>query len=733
MSSLREKLSRASHEWALYFLRHGATHFAKSGQERLLRRYLFDFEWLDIRLEYDDANALLSDFDYLSHNPAASQLSAAIRLSAHVLESEKAQLAPQLAGRLIGNAEPLIGKLLRQMRTATQRRGLYPLTQSLNGPGGELVRTLSFESTRTVAVNAGGSVAISGGLDGLSVWDLKAGLKIHQKIKAPMDSNTCANQVVLSHDGGIAAVEWGARAVVLDVAKGKHLAVFESADCIETIAISHDGRLVVTGGAEGSVQVWELAGRTLLRRFQHGIDNIWDSPGVTALAITPDGRYVLSAGGDYRIRLWDLHNGRCRRILSGHERSVVAIAVTRDGQRVISGGFDSDIRIWSLRTGRTIRVLRGHSGIVLALTFTADGRHAVSGANDSTVRLWELSRGQSIRTLRDPSFVKTVSMTADGACVLTGSEDGGLKMWDIVGSRAAALDERGQSWAIAIAFSPDRRRIILGASDGTIRLLKTSDGSTQREIPGKRTAMRGLIAMAVTPTWNRAVVGTYGGEMQLWELKNHRVVHTLKRSRAAVGSLAISADGGQAISCEYSGVLEFWDLDTRRKTHSLKGHSDAVFAIATTPDFHWAVTSSRDGSVQFWNLESKVSLGRLREPSTPPIIDRELALAMTPDAKWAFSAGDGGLKVWNLANRKVELSWKGSWALSCVSMTEDGKYGASGSNYGTIQVWNLATGSQLGRFEAEAKITSLGISSAAGIVTACDESGAIHYLSFSRD
>ncbi len=75
-----------------------------------------------------------------------------------------------------------------------------------------------------------------------------------------------------------------------------------------------------------------------------------------AVAITPDGRRVVSGSWDKTLKVWDLETGRQERTLEGHQDSVVAVAITPDGRRVISGSDDLQLR-WRrrLRSGGAAR------------------------------------------------------------------------------------------------------------------------------------------------------------------------------------------------------------------------------------------------------------------------------------------------------------------------------------------------------------------------------------------
>ena len=74
------------------------------------------------------------------------------------------------------------------------------------------------------------------------------------------------------------------------------------------LALYHDGRFAVTGGADNKLRVWCLATAACMSTFEG------DSSSLDAVAMTPDGRFVLSGGGsdwrrgsaDRRGRVWEL-------------------------------------------------------------------------------------------------------------------------------------------------------------------------------------------------------------------------------------------------------------------------------------------------------------------------------------------------------------------------------------------------------------------------------------------
>ena len=72
---------------------------------------------------------------------------------------------------------------------------------------------------------------------------------------------------------------------------------------------------------------------------------------VNSIAITPDGKYVVSGSCDGTIKLWDINSGKEIRSLEGHSDRVDFIAITPDGKHIVSGRKDNTIKLWDIHIG----------------------------------------------------------------------------------------------------------------------------------------------------------------------------------------------------------------------------------------------------------------------------------------------------------------------------------------------------------------------------------------------
>ena len=261
---------------------------------------------------------------------------------------------------------------------------------------------------RAVAISPDGRWLVTGSEDcTVRMWDLHA-------------TDVAADAVVLSgHDNWITAVaispdgRWlvtgsqdstaqvwdlqplnmAASAVVLSkvVLRGVVLRGHEGA--IYTVAISPDGRWLVTGSEDHTARVWDLQAADVAAS---AVDLSGHKDGITALAISPDGRWLVTGSGDDTAQVWDLHApdvAASAVVLRGHEGAIYAVAISPDGRWLVTGSTDRTARVWDLRAADVAAsavVLRGHESDITAVAISPDGRWLVSGSDDSTARVWPL-------------------------------------------------------------------------------------------------------------------------------------------------------------------------------------------------------------------------------------------------------------------------------------------------------------------------------------------------------
>src|SRR5205823_1136795 len=80
---------------------------------------------------------------------------------------------------------------------------------------------------------------------------------------------------------------------------------------------------------------------------------------VRSVAVSADGRRIVSGSDDRTVRGWDAGSGAELLCLQGHTSWVWNVAVSADGRRIVSGSDDRTVRGWDAGSGAELLCLRG--------------------------------------------------------------------------------------------------------------------------------------------------------------------------------------------------------------------------------------------------------------------------------------------------------------------------------------------------------------------------------------
>lgn len=70
-----------------------------------------------------------------------------------------------------------------------------------------------------------------------------------------------------------------------------------------------------------------------------------------SLAISPDGKTLVSGSKDKTIKVWNLSTGEELRTLKMHQGYVNSVTISSDGQKIASGSYDKTIKVTEPKNG----------------------------------------------------------------------------------------------------------------------------------------------------------------------------------------------------------------------------------------------------------------------------------------------------------------------------------------------------------------------------------------------
>lgn len=112
---------------------------------------------------------------------------------------------------------------------------------------------------------------------------------------------------------------------------------------------------------------------------------------VTAVAMSPNGRFLLTGSADGSVGLWNIESGEEVRSFVGHTGSVTSVAFSGDGGLILTSSSDMTARLWDAQTTHEILAFTMHQASISAARFSDDGKRVLTEAADGTVRSWAIA------------------------------------------------------------------------------------------------------------------------------------------------------------------------------------------------------------------------------------------------------------------------------------------------------------------------------------------------------
>jgi WD40 repeat protein/tetratricopeptide (TPR) repeat protein/serine/threonine protein kinase len=448
---------------------------------------------------------------------------------------------------------------------------------------------------QVAAFSPDGKILLTAANQQVQLWNAATGKPIGEPLT---HTSYIANFVVFSPDSQTVLTASQQEVRLWNTATGKLVGeALRHPDIVSGMAFSPDGQTFVTR-SQGQSQVagrWEYRGEVRFRSLAVLLGRPLRHPAaVRAVAVSPNGRTVLTGCADGKARLWRVGGvGRPAPSATGqllgkalaHPAPVYAVAFSPSGRTLITGCGDAakktgHAQLWNATTGTTVGGPLLHQGAVRAVAFGRDGKTIVTGSDDKTARVWKLAPGKKPpihpagAPLRHPAAVLAVAISPDARYVLTGCQDGSARLWRVGGVRRAAPGARlvgkplpHQGPVTAVAFTPDGRTLLTGSGDAD-----------------KKT-----------------------GEVRAWSLAKRRPLGQPFLHPAPVTALVCARDGQTLVTGCLDGQARLWHLATNTSLGAPLAHLGPVHAAVLSPDGKRIVTGGEDNAARLWPVPDAVA------------------------------------------------------------------------------------------------------------------------------
>ncbi len=436
------------------------------------------------------------------------------------------------------------------------------------------------------------------------------------------------------------------------------------------LALSSDGKLLVTGTYAGEVSLWYANSGVLIAQLAKRSGNI------SAVAISPDGKTVVAGGdlhdwdGQHGIDVWENVGDDKQRTHQQLKSSLfvrtglaAALAFSPNGQYLAIGcgdGPNPPILVWDLQKGEVVHQLVGHTSSVRTVAFSPDGKQLATADGTTSVRLWDLKTGKQTASLEgDPTSVGALAYSPDGKTLATVghntiSTPKTLTLWDVAAKR---LRQRipFATLSLSVAFSRDGKQVAVGGYS-EIHLRNADDGKAIRTFPIWGGSVHSL---AFSPNGKTLFAGTGANAASRWNVATGTEVDPLPAHASPIESVAFTPDGKKILSRATDSTIRIWDAKTSEQVHMMPynvrqfcggSHSQPqVHRLAVSPNGEmFATVGYKEKGPDFIQLADVASGKKLVELTGA----LTCAVSFASNGKDLIAGNNEGLHLWNLEQRK---------------------------------------------------------------------------------
>jgi WD40 repeat protein len=500
---------------------------------------------------------------------------------------------------------------------------------------------------------------------------------------------------------------------------------------VDTVAFSPNGKIMVTAGADGVAELWNVANLQAIGTLTAGSSSFtgFGDKNYSA-AFSPDGKTVATVTATGSVQLWDVATqARIGAPIASLTGRIVAVAFQPGGKLLATASAGGKVQFWDTSTrnpsGKSLAAgplsPSGGAGFGLELAFSPSGRILATDNADGRVQFWDTTRRDPIGGISgtlangEHNLANAIAFSPDGETLATVGPDGTARLWNTASGAAVGVPLAGAAGlesGTAVAFSRDGR--ILATADDSVRLWRL-DIRNQLHLP----LTPGRVgSIAFSPDRRTFATAERNGTTQLWNLARNQRIGELPADahdiRIVAPRLAFSPNGkvlvtfsdlgtpqavGPAIYESYNSIVKFWDVATQSQIGAPFTTGAEASTAVFSPDSKTLATATIDGTIQLWDTATR------RLIWAPAVSENasgtDAAVAFSHDDKILATAvvGDGLVQLWDIATRTQigTLTVKGdSSGLTRIAFSPDNKTLATWGDPGIVRLWDLATHTQIG-------------------------------------
>ncbi len=474
-------------------------------------------------------------------------------------------------------------------------------------------------------------------------------------------------------------------------------------EAVKGLALSPDQHYVAVALENGFVGVWRLQDRKKIGLFEAHEDV------ARSVAFSPSGDILASSSDDTTIKLWDVRQGKLLHTLKGHVDRVYRIRFLPDGKTLLSSSRDSSVRIWDVATGKMTGRYEGATGALIDVTYSPDLKYVAAASFNGRVYIWQTSDKKMFASFSGHLGGALSVMFRNNDELLSGSLDSRIRYW-LLSEKRSLRNVSGHAGPIFdMSFRSDRYYYGTVSEDKTLRIWRGSDGLHMTTAKGHTGPINAIAALS-NGQW---LTGSDDGTLRIWNSVYLRSDSVQAKNVFDVTSISMSRDGSYFLSTSGDYRTRLYRLSNYGVQQTFYGATQRVLAGDINGNNSYVAFGGEDTYLRVYAVSNGASYSNAKHDS--PVT----AVMYSFDNKYILTGTEKGtLKVWEVAGKKFlsDLPGGHQGRLHTLLMNADGKQMVSASVKGPIVLWQTADAKKLQTWSPSSDIVSAAISSKGDLV-----------------
>ncbi|EGC38729.1 hypothetical protein DICPUDRAFT_93771 [Dictyostelium purpureum] len=206
---------------------------------------------------------------------------------------------------------------------------------------------------------------------------------------------------------------------------------------------------------------------------------------VLAMALSFDGKYLVTGGEEKLIKVWDTETMTVVETFKGHKDIISALSFRKGTYQLYSGSHDRTVKIWDLTQMAFVDTRYGHQSPITAIDALTRER-CITVSTDKTCRVWKIPEESQLIFRGHTHSVDCCALVSEEKFI-TGSQEGSIALWNVNKKNATFIKNNAHPntdlpWITSVAAIPNSDIVASGSSDGVLRLWAIMGGEKLREI-----------------------------------------------------------------------------------------------------------------------------------------------------------------------------------------------------------------------------------------------------------